>query len=104
MTYRTLEAAPRLSGVLSGIDAREGLLIGGAMRAASDHGSFDVVDPACGEPFATVADATLEDARAAVDAASPECILFTLKTALSLPVVFFCVPSKTKFISPSAGL
>lgn len=70
MTYRTLEAAPRLSGVLSDIDAREGLLIGGAMRAASDHGSFDVVDPACGEPFATVADATLEDARAAVDAAA----------------------------------
>lgn len=55
MTYQTLEAAPRLTGILAGLNAQEGLLIGGTMRAASDRGSFDVADPACGEPFATVA-------------------------------------------------
>ena len=70
MTYRTLEAAPRLTGILADLNAEEGLLIGGTARAASDSGSFDVVDPACGEPFATVADATPQDARAAVDAAA----------------------------------
>ncbi len=70
MTYQTLGAAPRLTGILADIDAREGLLIGGTMRAASDRGSFDVADPACGESFATVANATVEDARAAADAAA----------------------------------
>ena len=70
MTYQTLEAAPRLTGILAGLNAQEGLLIGGTMRAASDRGSFDVADPACGEPFATVANATVEDARAAADAAA----------------------------------
>lgn len=70
MTYRTLEAAPRLTGILADLNAEEGLLIGGTARAASDSDSFDVVDPACGEPFATVADATPQDARAAVDAAA----------------------------------
>ena len=70
MTYRTLEAAPRLTDVLAGLNTREGLLIGGTMRAASDCGCFDVADPACDEPFATVANATVEDARAAVDAAA----------------------------------
>ena len=70
MTYQTLEAAPRLTGILAGLNAQEGLLIGGTMRAASDRGSFDVADPACGETFATVANATVEDARAAADAAA----------------------------------
>jgi succinate-semialdehyde dehydrogenase / glutarate-semialdehyde dehydrogenase len=45
------------------------LLIGGAARAAADGGRFDVVDPATGEVVTTVADGTVDDAAAAVDAA-----------------------------------
>jgi succinate-semialdehyde dehydrogenase / glutarate-semialdehyde dehydrogenase len=45
------------------------LLIGGAARAAADGGRFDVVDPATGEVVTTVADGTVDDAVAAVDAA-----------------------------------
>jgi len=45
------------------------LLIGGSVVAASDGGRFDVVDPAIGEVITTVADATVNDALRAVDAA-----------------------------------
>ncbi len=45
------------------------LLIGGKAVAASDGGRFDVVDPATGEVITTVADGTVDDAMAAVDAA-----------------------------------
>ncbi len=45
------------------------LLIGGKAVAASDGGRFDVVDPATGEVVASVANGTVEDALAAVDAA-----------------------------------
>jgi succinate-semialdehyde dehydrogenase / glutarate-semialdehyde dehydrogenase len=45
------------------------LLIGGRSVAASDGGRFDVIDPATGEVITTVADGTVDDAIAAVDAA-----------------------------------
>jgi succinate-semialdehyde dehydrogenase / glutarate-semialdehyde dehydrogenase len=46
------------------------LYVGGAWVSASDGGRFDVVDPATGKTIAAVADATLADAHAAVDAAA----------------------------------
>jgi succinate-semialdehyde dehydrogenase/glutarate-semialdehyde dehydrogenase len=46
------------------------LWIGGKWRKASDGGRFDVVDPATENKVASVASATVEDAKAAVDAAS----------------------------------
>ena len=45
------------------------LYIGGKPVAASDGGRFDVLDPATGGVLASVADGTVEDAIAAVDAA-----------------------------------
>jgi succinate-semialdehyde dehydrogenase/glutarate-semialdehyde dehydrogenase len=45
------------------------LLIGGKWRGASDGGVFDVEDPSTGEVLASVADATSQDALAALDAA-----------------------------------
>ncbi|MBD3783431.1 MAG: NAD-dependent succinate-semialdehyde dehydrogenase [Micrococcales bacterium] len=45
------------------------LFVDGRSVAASDGGRFDVLDPATGEVVATVADGTVEDATAAVDAA-----------------------------------
>ena len=46
------------------------LWIGGKWRKASDGGRFDVLDPATENKIASVASATVEDAKAAVDAAS----------------------------------
>src|SRR6266478_293838 len=46
------------------------LWIGGRWRQASDGGRFDVIDPATENKIASVASATVEDAKAAVDAAS----------------------------------
>src|SRR5262245_27702574 len=46
------------------------LWIGGQWRKASDGGRFDVIDPATESKIASVASATVEDAKAAVDAAS----------------------------------
>ena len=46
------------------------LWIGGKWRKASDNGRFDVIDPATENKVASVASATVEDANAAVDAAS----------------------------------
>src|SRR3974390_3742963 len=46
------------------------LWIGGKWRKASDGGRFDVLDPATENRIASVASATVEDAKAAVDAAS----------------------------------
>jgi succinate-semialdehyde dehydrogenase/glutarate-semialdehyde dehydrogenase len=46
------------------------LWIGGQWRKASDGGRFDVIDPATENKIASVASATVEDAKAAVDAAS----------------------------------
>ena len=44
------------------------LWIGGKWRKASDGGRFDVLDPATEDKIASVASATIEDAKAAVDA------------------------------------
>jgi succinate-semialdehyde dehydrogenase/glutarate-semialdehyde dehydrogenase len=46
------------------------LWIGGQWRKASDGGRFDVIDPATENTIASVASATVDDAMAAVDAAS----------------------------------
>src|SRR3954447_7410284 len=46
------------------------LWIGGKWRKAFDGGRFDVIDPATENTIASVASATVEDAKAAVDAAS----------------------------------
>ena len=45
------------------------LLIGGEWREASGGATLDVEDPSTGETIATIADATPEDASAALDAA-----------------------------------
>ena len=45
------------------------LWIGGKWRPASDQGRFDVIDPATERKIASVASATVDDAKAAVDAA-----------------------------------
>ncbi len=46
------------------------LFIGGTWRAASEGGRFDVLDPATGDVIAQVADGSVEDGLAAVDAAA----------------------------------
>ncbi len=46
------------------------LFIGGTWRAASEGGRFDVTDPATGDVIAQVADGSVEDGQAAVDAAA----------------------------------
>ena len=46
------------------------LWIGGKWRKASDGARFDVIDPATESTIASVASATVQDAKAAVDAAS----------------------------------
>jgi succinate-semialdehyde dehydrogenase/glutarate-semialdehyde dehydrogenase len=50
-------------------DLPRDLFVGGKPVAASDGGRFDVVDPATGQVLTSVADATVEDAISAVDAA-----------------------------------
>ena len=47
------------------------LWIGGKWRKSSDGGRFDVIDPATENKVASVASATVEDAKAALDAARP---------------------------------
>jgi len=46
------------------------LYIGGKWRPASDQARLDVIDPATEAKIASVASASIEDAKAAVDAAS----------------------------------
>jgi succinate-semialdehyde dehydrogenase/glutarate-semialdehyde dehydrogenase len=46
-----------------------GLFIGGEWRSSSDGSTIDVEDPATGKTLTTVASATVEDGRAALDAA-----------------------------------
>ena len=46
------------------------LYIGGKWRKSSDNQRFDVIDPATERKIASVASATVEDAKAAIDAAS----------------------------------
>ncbi|MEO7059036.1 MAG: aldehyde dehydrogenase family protein, partial [Lapillicoccus sp.] len=47
----------------------KGLFIAGAWRASSDGATIAVEDPATGRTLAEVADATVADGRAALDAA-----------------------------------
>src|SRR3978361_597107 len=54
---------------LSNPDLLTDLWIGGKAVPASDGGRFDVLDPSSGEVLTTVADGSVEDALAAVDAA-----------------------------------
>jgi succinate-semialdehyde dehydrogenase/glutarate-semialdehyde dehydrogenase len=54
---------------LDDADLLTDLWIGGKAVPASDGGRFDVLDPSTGQVLTTVADGTIEDARAAVDAA-----------------------------------
>jgi succinate-semialdehyde dehydrogenase/glutarate-semialdehyde dehydrogenase len=46
------------------------LWIGGKWRESSDGGRFDVIDPATENKVASVASGTVDDAKAAIDAAS----------------------------------
>ena len=46
------------------------LWIGGKWRKSSDGARFDVIDPATENKIASVASASVEDAKAAIDAAS----------------------------------
>lgn len=55
------------SAVIEGVNGR--LLIGGQWRDATGGGTFGVEDPSTGETLCEVADATPEDAMAALDAA-----------------------------------
>ena len=48
---------------------RRQLFIGGEWRPASGGGRFDIIDPADGSVLTDVADGTVDDARAALDAA-----------------------------------
>ncbi len=57
-----------LTDLLGGVPT--GLRIGGKLLPASDGGTFDVYDPATGEAIASVANGTVEDALAAVEAAA----------------------------------
>lgn len=50
-------------------NVRKDLYIGGVWRASADGSRFDVIDPATEEKLASVANATVDDAVAAVDAA-----------------------------------
>ncbi len=63
---------PEMTTVLSAeaIGAPTQLLIAGAWVDASDHSTFEVDDPATGEVIAEVANGTVEDGLAAVNAAS----------------------------------
>ena len=51
-------------------DVPTDLWIGGKWRKASDGARFDVIDPATENKIASVASATVDDAKAAVDAAA----------------------------------
>lgn len=54
---------------VSDITVPTGLFVGGEWRPAAGGGAFDVIDPATGEPLCSVADATADDAVAALDSA-----------------------------------
>ena len=58
----------RPSDLLEVVD--QGLYIGGDWRPSSDDATIEVLDPATGEPFASVASASKDDVIAAVDVAA----------------------------------
>ena len=59
---------PEVSALLAGVPT--GMLIGGQWRQSSDDRLIDVLDPATGEVLASVADGSVEDGIACVDAAA----------------------------------
>jgi succinate-semialdehyde dehydrogenase / glutarate-semialdehyde dehydrogenase len=61
-------------------DVPTGLYIDGQFRDASDGGRFDVYDPATEQVLASVADGTIQDAQAAVDAAAAAFPAWSAKT------------------------
>src|ERR1044072_3020886 len=61
-------ASPMYDNLLANVPTD--LWIGGTWRKSSDGQRFDVVDPATENTITSVASATVEDAKAAVDAAS----------------------------------
>lgn len=63
-----VDATTRVAEVVAGAPTE--LIIGGQRRPASDRSSFNVLDPATGKPLATVANGTVDDAAACVDAAA----------------------------------
>ena len=66
-TTSTTGSDARVAHILGKVP--KGLLIGDSWRDASDGGTFEVENPATGETIATLASATSEDAKAALDAA-----------------------------------
>ncbi|WP_369046538.1 NAD-dependent succinate-semialdehyde dehydrogenase [Sinomonas sp. P10A9] len=58
-----------IDGAQALADVRTELFIGGEWRPATGGAEFDVVDPSTGQPLCRVADATVGDALAALDAA-----------------------------------
>lgn len=64
-----------------------GLVIGGEVRAASDGGEFEVLDPATGRVLARVSSGTVDDARAAVDAASAAAVDWASTTPRARSVI-----------------
>jgi succinate-semialdehyde dehydrogenase/glutarate-semialdehyde dehydrogenase len=70
MTDTTTTSGTTISdGTISVQDVPTGVFIGGEWRRSTSGRTFDVLDPATGDVVASVADATPEDARAALDAA-----------------------------------
>src|ERR1043166_8813821 len=63
-----LKGKPMYDNLLA--DVPTDLWIGGKWRKASDNQRFDVIDPATENKIASVASASVEDGKAAVDAAS----------------------------------
>src|SRR3954453_6382473 len=61
-----MSIATREQEVVDKVEKR--LFIGGEWRDASGGGTLEVEDPATGESIASIADATPEDAKAALDA------------------------------------
>ncbi len=66
----TITSSPLLRPVVDKMEVPTDLLIGGEWRAASGGDRIEVSDPSTGELLTTVADATTDDATAAVDAAA----------------------------------
>ncbi|MBC7290984.1 MAG: NAD-dependent succinate-semialdehyde dehydrogenase [Actinotalea sp.] len=58
-----------IEDLVTGLSVPTDLWIGGQWRPAADGGRFDVLDPATARPIASVANGTVEDALACVDAA-----------------------------------
>lgn len=65
----TPTSTPALTADVAGVAVQTGLFVAGSWRPASGSAVFPVEDPATGGTIASVADATVADARAALDAA-----------------------------------